>query len=257
MRVISYNILEGGVGRADPIAEVLLARRPDVVGLVEADDAEVVARIAWRLGMDHAAAVGAKGRTSALLTRGRIVTSTNAAMVNAAMVKEGGPRSFLWAEVEVDGAAMPVGVVHLSAKASDERERRREAELDVVLDVTREPRDAGRPHLLMGDFNANSPVQRLARASLPDKSRPHWDANGGDLPRRAVAKLLEAGYVDALAAHDPEAAATAASFTTRQPGQRVDYVFAHGLRVVDAWVERDRLAEYASDHFPVGAEVTA
>ena len=252
MRVVSYNILEGGVGRADPIAEVLLARRPDVVGLVEADDAEVVARIAWRLGMDHAAAIGREGRTSALLTRGRIAASTN-----VVMVVDGGPRSFLWAEVEVDGVALPMGVVHLSAKASEERERRREAELDVVLDVTKELRGAGRPHLLTGDFNANSPVQRLARASLSDKSRPHWDAAGGDLPRRAIAKVLDAGYVDALAAHDPEAAATAASFTTRQPGQRVDYVFAHGLRVVDAWVERDRLAEYASDHFPVGAEVSA
>ena len=38
MRIVSYNILDGGVGRADPIAEVLLAQRPDVVGLVEADE---------------------------------------------------------------------------------------------------------------------------------------------------------------------------------------------------------------------------
>ena len=31
MRVVSYNILDGGEGRADPLAEVLIARRPDVV----------------------------------------------------------------------------------------------------------------------------------------------------------------------------------------------------------------------------------
>ena len=250
MRIASYNILEGGLGRADPIAEVLLARRPDVAGLVEADDPEILARIAWRLGMDHVAAVGRKGRTAALLTRGRIVDSTD-----VAALRDGGPRSFLWARVEVDGLELPVGVVHLSAQASDARERRRERELDAVLDVTADLRRAGTPHVLLGDFNANSPDQDLDRGRLPDKSLEHWDANGGDLPRRAVSKLFRAGYVDTLAAHAPEAARTAATFTTLQPGQRVDYVFAFGLAVRDAWVERDRLATYASDHYPVGSEV--
>jgi len=34
MRVVSYNILTGGEGRADPLAEVLLAQRADVIALV-------------------------------------------------------------------------------------------------------------------------------------------------------------------------------------------------------------------------------
>ena len=41
-------------------------------------------------------------------------------------------------------------------------------------------------------------------------------------------------------------------------GQRVDYIFAHGIdpnRIRDAWAEHDRLARYASDHFPIGAEI--
>ncbi len=48
------------------------------------------------------------------------------------------------------------------------------------------------------------------------------------------------------------------SFDTQHPGQRVDYIFAFGVgraKVKDAWVERERLAKYASDHFPVCAEI--
>ena len=255
MRVVSYNVYEGGVGRADPIAEVLLAQRPDVVGLVEAGDAEVLSRIAWRLGFDFVAGEGRGGRTSALLTRGRIVESVNHVAV-AGGDGEGLPRSFLEVVVELDGVTLPIGVVHLTAKASDERETIREREVEAILRAFSDHRDAGRPHLLMGDFNANSPVQRIDRERLPDKSKPHYDANGGGLPRRVIQKVLDAGYVDALVAHDPEAAATATSFTTLRPGQRLDYIFAFGVGgVADAWVERDRLATYASDHYPVGAEV--
>jgi endonuclease/exonuclease/phosphatase family metal-dependent hydrolase len=49
-----------------------------------------------------------------------------------------------------------------------------------------------------------------------------------------------------------------ATFTTQHPGQRVDYIFTHGVdrrHIADAWIERDRLATYASDHYPVGAEI--
>jgi endonuclease/exonuclease/phosphatase family metal-dependent hydrolase len=38
----------------------------------------------------------------------------------------------------------------------------------------------------------------------------------------------------------------------------VDYVFAYGIEktaLIDAWIEKDRLAKYASDHFPIGLEV--
>ena len=247
MRIVSYNIYEGGVGRADPIAEVLLAQRPDVVGLVEADDAEVLDRIAWRLGFDCVAAQGKDGRTAALLTRGRIVESVNHVAVSGDA--DAAPRSFLEAVVEVDGASLPLGVVHLTARAGEENESAREREIGFALDKFAARRDAGEPHVLMGDFNATSPAQTLVRDRLPGKVLPHFDAHG-DLPRRAISKLLAAGYADALAG-DP----SAASFTTRQPGLRYDYVFGFAVRLGTAWVERDRLATYASDHFPVGAEV--
>ena len=34
-----------------------------------------------------------------------------------------------------------------------------------------------------------------------------------------------------------------------------DYIFAYAAAVRSAWIEYDRLAKYASDHYPIGAEV--
>lgn len=248
IRIVSYNILDGGVGRADPIAEVLLAQRPDVIALVEADDPNMLARIAWRLGYDHIAAVGRKGRTTALLSRGRILESTNIIALNDG---DDRPRSFLLARVEHEDGELPIGVVHLSSKASEERETQREREVGFVLDTLQPLRDANRPHVICGDFNANSPMQQIDPARLPDKTRPHYEKNGNELPRRAIQRVLDAGYADTLG----DAGRTACSFTTLQPGQRLDYLFGYSVTVNDAWVEQDRLATYASDHYPIGAEL--
>ncbi len=248
MRIASFNILDGGIGRADPLAEVLLAQRADVVVLVEADDADVRERIAWRLGMDHAAAVGRNGRTAAILSRGRIRETLHL----------GGdapqPRSLLLALVETPLGEVGVAAVHLSGRASVEREQQRLAEVEQVIAATAAWRDEGLPHVLAGDFNASSPVQQIDAAALPPKVVPHYESNGRTLPRDVVRRLLDAGYVDTLEAVSPTAAATATTFTTQHPGL-LDYVFAHGLAVRDAWVERDRLAHAASDHLPVGAEL--
>lgn len=253
MRVFSYNILDGGEGRADPLAEVIEANNPDVVALVEADDPAVLDRIAGRLRMDVVHAAG-NSKACALLSRWPIRDSINHAAVNPGISK-----SFLEATViDPAGAAWPVAVVHLHAHAAEENERRRQAEIAIVLNALARHRDAKTPHVLCGDFNANSPVQDIDPARLKESSRDEWQKNGGKLPRRVIQSVLDAGYNDSLEIFDPAAAARLGSFSTQHPGQRVDYIFTHGVprdRVAAAWIEQDRLAKYASDHFPVGAEI--
>ena len=46
MRLLTYNIREGGVGRAEQIAEVIREASPDVVALQEARHPAVIERIA-------------------------------------------------------------------------------------------------------------------------------------------------------------------------------------------------------------------
>ena len=141
-------------------------------------------------------------------------------------------------------------------KATEEAERTREVQLAEVLRAFADRRERAERHVLLGDFNANAPGQMLVRERLKPSSQAAFDANNGDLPRRVVSQLLAAGYVDTFAARNADAAAVTCSFTTLHPGQRVDYVFAFGdLRVTGAWIEADRLATYASDHYPVGAEL--
>lgn len=253
MRVASYNILDGGEGRADPLAEVILAQRADVVGVVEADNPAVLHRLSQRLEMDFVVASGQR-HAVALFSRWTIGDSINLAALHA-----DGPRCLLSAEVTTpSGAVWPVGVLHLSPRADESDESRREVELAVAARLF-EPLRAGRtPHLLMGDFNSNSPVQQIVPENCKPKTCDSWHRNGGRIPRRVVQSLLDMGYIDTLHAARPHEAANLGSFTTQHPGQRVDYIVAWGIEpgsVKDAWIEHDRLAKYASDHFPVGCEI--
>ncbi|HEX8521826.1 MAG TPA: endonuclease/exonuclease/phosphatase family protein [Tepidisphaeraceae bacterium] len=253
MRIVSYNILDGGEGRADPLAETIEAQRPDVVALVEATDKAVVERIANRLGMDYIQAIGNR-QASALLTKYTIRDT-----VNHALLHKGLSKSLLEAMIiDAHGQPWVFGVLHLQHHHTEADERNREAELEIVLDIFARHRGDQVPHILAGDFNADSPVQEIDPAKLKASSREAYDANGGQLPRRVIQKLLDAGYMDTLAIAEPALAKTAGTFTTQHPGQRVDYIFVHSLdasRITAAGVETDRLAKYASDHFPVFAEI--
>jgi endonuclease/exonuclease/phosphatase family metal-dependent hydrolase len=253
MRLVSYNILDGGVGRADALADVIAAQRPDVVALVEAEDEAVVDHLARRLGMDYLLAAG-NSHASAVLTRWPIRESINHAPLHKALEK-----SLLEVTVpDPSGAEWTLGILHLHAHGLEADEDERVRELDVVLKAFEPHRAAGRPHLLCGDFNANAPYQRIDPARCKPRTQKEWAENGGGLPRRAVQKLLDAGYVDTLREVDPQASETAGTFKTEFPGQRVDYVFAHGFaqgRLQRAWVEQSGRGKEASDHFPVGIEI--
>src|SRR5688572_30376393 len=253
MRIVSYNILDGGEGRADPIAEVIVAQRPDVVALVEADFMPVVERIAARLKMDFVHAPGNKS-AAVIISRWPIRESINHAPLHPEFEK-----SFVEATIVTpDGGELIVGAVHLHAHGREEDEQQRERELAIVLEAFADARRANRPHLLAGDFNANSPIQNIDPTKTKPRTQEDWAANGGMLPRRVVQRLLDAGYMDTLHTADPAKAMEIGTFSTQFPGQRVDYIFSHGIergRIKAAWVEQDRLAKYASDHFPIGAEI--
>lgn len=254
MRLVSYNILDGGIGRADPIAEILDAAQADIVALLEADDRWVVDRIARRLKMDVAYAQGKRHR-SAILSRWPIAWSINRALLQDAITN-----SFVQAEIiDPSGMAWNVSAVHLHPHGTLADEAVRLGELAAILETLRPLREHATPHLLVGDFNANSPIQRIIPENCKPRTRKHWEANGGMLPREAIASLLSVGYVDTLHANLGEKAGTQGSFSTQFPGQRVDFIFAHGIsagQIANAWIEEDRLATYASDHYPVGVEIT-
>lgn len=247
MRLFTYNILNGGVGRADPVGEVIEAQNADVVVLIEADDAWVTERIARRLKMAHVVGAGGK-HAAAILSRFPIVHT-----VNHAALRPNGPRSWLEARIEPPGRSpLHLMAVHLHPRATLADEQTRLQQIDVLLQQTSDWRNHGTPHVLAGDFNANSPQQRIDPDQCKKTTRQAYAENGNVIPRDAIARLQDHGYIDALAAVHGDAAFGQTTFTTHEPGQRVDYVFTHGLTAADAWIEKDRLATYASDHYPMG-----
>ena len=254
MRIVSYNILDGGEGRADPIAEVIEAQRPDVVALVEASDPSVIERIANRLRFDFIQAVGKK-QASALLTRCTIRETINHGLLRPEISK-----SLLEATVvNENGVEWILGVVHLHAHAAQKDEQQREREIKAMLDVFAARRQVNQPHVICGDFNANSPVQQIDIEKCKESTQKEWKQNGGFIPRRVIETMLSSGYIDTLHVVRGDYATTAGTFSTQHPGQRVDYIFTHGIeraRIKHAWIEYDRLAKYASDHFPIGVEIT-
>lgn len=195
VRVAGYEIMRGGVGRADPIAEVLLAQRADVALITGATDADVFERLRTRLGMQGIRSMipGREGEPEtgvAVLTAGRVVESI-------ALFHLNGVGSMV-VGVQVRGMELLVSVgteIHSDAKF---------AAISPPGSTT------------VSDLRVNGFRQvRGARRSHADDRPAHPE------PERGLSML----YV------------------------------ADDLTMHEAWTEADRLAMYASDHLPVGAEV--
>lgn len=161
-RILSYNILAGGARRIDFIERMIRTVEPDVVGLVEASNQEVVKELARRLDMDYRTNASAEKGSIALLSRLPIMWS---------MVHTGNgviSRPLLEVSLEeASGERLTVFVNHLIASFWQGRggDAPRRKEVRAILEVLRAN---GEPHVLMGDFNALAPGDRLQASKLVD-----------------------------------------------------------------------------------------
>ncbi|HEV7300265.1 MAG TPA: endonuclease/exonuclease/phosphatase family protein [Tepidisphaeraceae bacterium] len=253
MRLLSYNILDGGTDRVPQLADVISTADADVVALVEADNHDVVTRLASRLGMDFIFAEGSE-HSVALMSRWPIIDSINHTAIDA-----NAGRCLLEATVVApNGTECPIGVLHLRAHATEAAEHERCEQLNRIRHRFERHRRIGKPHVLCGDFNANAPTQQIDFDKASPRTQREAKENGGDVPRRAIAQMLAHGYTDTLRAFDASYADATGTFKTQYPQQRVDYIFAHSLpadRIVRAWIDNSDRARDASDHFPVGVEL--
>lgn len=184
-RILSYNILMGGTGRLADIEEMIRLANPDVVGLVEAVDPDVVQTLAERLGMDYrtnASPDGAWQTSNALLSRLPIVQSEVHAHPGVLA------RPLLEVSLEeLHGEKLTVFVVHLTAHFAYGRggdvPRCKE-----VREILQAMRAKPGPHVLMGDFNALAPGDKLKASHLLrylvdlDKRRQHNPPGSGGHP---------------------------------------------------------------------------
>jgi len=238
-RLLTYNILNGGVGRTESLAKVINGCAPDLVLLQEATNAANIERLAAATGM-------ADFRTFQRQSLGFM------SRLPVAFCQWIRPRICRHAFVEVVPAGERVRIfgVHLSAVHAAWTEQRRVFELRALLRSVEQHRD--RFHVLAGDFNTVAPGDPFNTAQLPMRLRPLMWLSGGSVRWRTIQTVINAGYTDAFRSKHPNDPGL--TLPTPEPHIRLDYVFVpknEDWRVVSCEVVRDPAAIGASDHFPV------
>ena len=286
-RALAYNLYFGGRDRVDAIHAVLAHTEADVVTLAEADDRQVVATLAERLGMYHIWAEGNGDRHIATLSRFPItewqvyntppltqaVLETRLEMPHpptpspddgSAVVRRGGDSplpcpetgSFVSGDANAGrgGEAITLYNVHFLPYLLLPFEIRRWQAAGKLLDVIRARRPG--PHLILGDLNAVAPGDRVLQRNNPPRMRRVMALQLNRVFRLAIPRLLDAGYVDCFRRMHPDE-----DGFTWMPGNRTtryDYILAdralapalRACRVVDDV----QAVNVASDHFPLLAE---
>jgi exodeoxyribonuclease-3 len=243
VRLLTYNIRNGGAGRAELIARVVSSCAPDVVLLQEATLPDVVAEIATRTGMGEWRSYARQ--SLAFLSREPVS--------HAAAFR---PRFSRHAFMEVVLASEEARIfgVHLSAIHAAWTEHRRVIELKSLLRSVARHQDGF--HVLAGDFNTLAPTEKLDIGRLPRRLRPFVWLSGGRIRWRVIQTVLDAGYVDTYRAQ--HALAPGHTMPSWNPHVRLDYVFVprqFADRIESCEVVMHPDAASASDHLPVLAQV--
>jgi endonuclease/exonuclease/phosphatase family metal-dependent hydrolase len=245
LRLLTYNIERGGLGREEHIAAVINEQAPDVVVMQEATRPEIVDRLARATGMtSHAAR---RGRSVGFLSRLPIAE-------HKWVRPTWSQHAFL--EIVPEGLDVRIFGVHLSAVHAAWTEARRVRELRSLLTAIKH-HDQSR-HVILGDFNTLHPEERLDFAKLPRRLRLLVWLSGGRIRWQTIAIVLGAGYIDGYrTVRDSDPGYT---FPTWDPHVRLDYVFLPKVfapHLTDcAVVTTGDAVRRASDHFPVRAEIT-
>jgi exodeoxyribonuclease III len=245
VRILTYNICRGGIGREWQLASVIRESGADLVVLQEAIDQEAVARIAGAAGLAHY--TSAAGRSLAFISRAPIARHE--------WHKPRFSRHAFLEIVPVDDRCRIFGV-HLSAVHAAWTERRRVFELRALLSsIARHQQGL---HLLVGDFNTLAPGEVLDVRLLPRRLRPFIWLSGGRIRWQTIERIQAAGYVDGYRAQHPDIAGF--TFPAWNPHLRLDYVFMPSgfvTRLQSCEVVTSPAAKEASDHLPLLVELEA
>jgi exodeoxyribonuclease-3 len=243
LRLLTYNVRYGGVGRERALATVVQACDPDIVVLQEATRPDVTARVAAACGMRTFGS--RRGHSLGFMSR-----------IPIAEHHWHQPRGSRHAFLEI----VPAGIrcrmfgVHLSAVHAAWTERRRVRELRALMAGIRQHQHGF--HVLVGDFNTLAPGELLDIAHLPYRLRALVWLSGGRIRWRTIQEILDARYADGFRSLHPSDAGL--TFPTWNPHVRLDYVFVPGLhlpRLKACRVVTDPPTREASDHYPLLAEI--
>lgn len=245
LRLLSYNIRFGGVGREPALAETIKAAEPDLVVFQEATRPDVIERLAEAAGFPFWAA--RQNHSIGFLSRQQVE-------YHEWHYPAGARHSFL--EIIPAGTEARVFGLHLSARFSRWDERRRWREIRSLLEGIK--RHQAGFHVLVGDFNTLAPGEALELDKMPAWIRALIWISGRKLQRETIQYMLDAGYLDGYRMLHPDDKGY--TFPTWDPHVRLDYVFVPKSfkdRLIDCEVIAEPLERVraASDHCPLIAEL--
>jgi exodeoxyribonuclease-3 len=223
LRLVTWNIWNGGQDRLDAIERVLREQNADVVALQEANDREAVEHLASALEMEMVYGEANSEYAVAWLSRLPIARSTN----HRLPVLE---KTLL----EIEVADRRLFATHLSAGRTLAHEPRRIAEAEAVA-----AHIGTGGAVLVGDFNAVHPRDEIGS--------PPADEELEHVSRRPIELLLEAGLLDSFRELHPDDPGW--TYVAWQPWARLDYVLTRELPRSCQVVESD-----ASDHLALVAD---
>ncbi|MGN6562358.1 MAG: endonuclease/exonuclease/phosphatase family protein [Thermomicrobiales bacterium] len=240
MKVLSYNILNGGEERLPAIAAIVKREQPDAVALIEANSRANAAWLADELGMTMLFGEANCPYHIAWLSRLPIQRSENYRRPILA-------KTLFAIEVVWEGRPLRLFATHL---ASSHEAHPPVVEMPVILDVLRAFTD--QPQLLVGDFNALRPGDPTG---TPPSGVVKWGDAATAAPRAAIQLLLDAGYTDCYRMLHPQQPGY--TYPTDLPWMRLDYAFASprlAARLHACEIITGEQAVHASDHFPIAVE---
>jgi exodeoxyribonuclease-3 len=244
LRLLSYNIRFGGLGREQALAETIAAISPDLVVFQEATHPDVIEHLSQATGYPFWAA--RRNHSIGFLSRKKV-------SYHEWHYPAGARHSFL--EIVPEGTEARVFGLHLSARFSKWDERRRAREIQALLQGIK--RHQHGLHVLVGDFNTLAPGEVLEVHRLPAWIRALIWISGRKLQRETIQLMLDAGYGDGYRMLHEDRGYT---FPTWDPHVRLDYVFvpkpfAHRLTDCQVITEPLDRIKAASDHCPLVAEL--
>lgn len=238
MRIVSYNIRFGGQKHKDLIASCLNAIKPDIVILIEAYKSHVVKWLAQELDFPY---VGSFDGYS------------------AAFISKSAPQNFKWIQgnqlrtpllqIQFDKNISIYGI-HLSSLLTTRMEHKRTQEIRQILEIIAQ--DKKNPHILIGDFNAIAPNDKVMIRQMPYWLQMLIWLNRGT-QSQALETLMSANYVDVFRHFHPDDAGY--TLPPPKPNTRLDYAFVPASLVhtiLDCRVIREpNEINIASDHYPL------
>lgn len=249
LRVMTYNLLDGGIGREQSIFKVLKESRPDIIMLQEVYESSPIRDFASHLEMNYFIAFGNSQRHLAILSRYPIIEQNSYHPFPPVF------KTTLYAKIaHPSGHNIHAFGIHLFPHPFIGFELWRRWEIEIVL--RKALRFDSEPCFLAGDLNAIAPGDLPEIEAWPNSLKTMLFLQGRRLFHFAIGEVLSKGFIDCYRTLNPKVPGY--TLPTKSPTTRLDYVFANRvladhLKFCDV-VCKSMEVYQASDHFPLLAD---